>query len=82
MDATRSPGSGLAAAVVAQIKAERAALDMPLGVLAKRVGVDPRSLNRYLKGEREMTVSLVEKFAVALDLDLGTLLQRAGERRQ
>jgi transcriptional regulator with XRE-family HTH domain len=81
MSASTSPG-GLASAVVAQIKAERAALDMPLGVLAEQAGITPRSLNRYLKGEREMTVALVERLAEALGVDLGTLLQRAGERCQ
>ena len=80
MTATTSPG-GLAAAVVAQIKAERAALDIPMGTLAKEVGITPRSLTRYFSGEREMTLGLVEKFAIALKLDFATLMERAAERR-
>lgn len=76
-----SPG-GLPAAVIAQIKAERAALDMPIGELARRVGIAPRSITRYLNGEREITMSLVEQFAHALEMDFKTLLRRAVERQE
>lgn len=77
---TPSPG-GLAAAVVAQIKAERAALSIPLGELAERVGLDVRTQNRYFKGQREMTLATVDRYASALGIDLETLLGRARERQ-
>jgi len=68
--------------VLAQIKAERAALDMPVAELADKAGVSQRAISRYLSGEREMSLRLVESFALALGIDLPTLIQRAAERQQ
>jgi hypothetical protein len=34
-----------------------------------------------MKGERQLTLGMVERFAVALDIDLPTLLHRAEERQ-
>ena len=76
-----SPTGSLAAAVVAQIKAERAVLGIQLGDLAERVGIDVRTQNRYFKGEREMTIGMVDRYAQALDIELATLLARARERQ-
>lgn len=79
-DAPGSTHGGLAAAVVMQIRAERAALDLPIGELADRVGVSRRAMTRYLNAEREITLGLLDRIAEALDTDLTTLLRRADER--
>jgi len=81
MNAETSPGPW-EAAVVAQIDAERAALRMTVRELAERVGVHPGSMPRYMKGERRLTLGMVERFAEALRIDLPTLLARAGERQR
>ena len=80
MTRTTSPGPW-ERAIVAQIEIERADQRMPVGVLAKRAGIHPGSMPRYMKGERHMTLDLVESFATALGLDIGTLLRRADERQ-
>lgn len=69
------------AAVVAQIAAERATRRMSVNELAKRVGIHPGSMPRYMSGERHLTLGMVERFALALDIDLATLLSRADERQ-
>lgn len=72
--------SGLTEAVVAQIRAERSANDIPKGELAKLVEIGPRTLTRYLNGEREMSFGLIEKFAAAFGLTVVELVARAEER--
>ena len=69
-------------AVVAQIAAEREARRMPVNELAKRVGLHPGSMPRYMKGERRMTLAMVESFAEALGIDLKTLLRRVEDRQK
>lgn len=71
----------LAACVVAQINAERAARNMSVKELAARVGIHPGSMPRYMNGERQLTLGQVEAFANALGIDLMTLLRRAEQRR-
>jgi len=68
-------------AVVAQIGAERAARGMPVKELAERVGIHPGSMPRYMKGQRGLDLALVERFAAALEIDIGVLLARANERQ-
>lgn len=70
------------AAVIAQIAAEREARRIPVNELAQRVGIHPGSMPRYMKGERHLTLSMVESFAIALGIDLATLLRRADERQR
>lgn len=80
-----SPGSGVGpweAAVIAQIAAEREARRLPKNELAQSVGIHPGSMSRYMKGERHLTLGMVERFAVALGIDLATLLRRAEERQR
>jgi transcriptional regulator with XRE-family HTH domain len=55
---------------------------MPIGVLAEKAGVSPRTVTRYFNGERQMTLGSVRAFAAALGLDLHTLLRRAEERER
>lgn len=77
----KSPGAhDWATAVVDQLKAERVILNMSMGELAQKAGVSPRTVTRYFNGERDMTLGSVEKFAIALGLDLHTILRRAEKR--
>lgn len=80
MSDNTSPGSGLPAAVVAAIKAERAVQGIPLGVLAKSVGIAPRTMTRYLNEEREMSLGMIDKFANALGMTLPELIRIAEQR--
>lgn len=75
-----TPPGSWAQAVVAQINAERAAKGMSVAELAERVGIHPGSWPRYMKGERQMSLPLVERCAKALELDIRTLIRRANER--
>lgn len=77
---TSTTGGGFAAAVVAQINAELAAKGMSKTELASRAGVSMRAQARYLKGGREISIGLLERYSEALGLDLLTLLERARER--
>ncbi len=67
-------------AILAEIKAERAALGLQVGELAERVGIHPGSMPRYVSGERDLPLRLLEKLARELNMDLPTLVRRADER--
>lgn len=81
MSAVPEAPLGTTEAVIAQIRAERAAAGMTQAELASAAGMAQRSLARYLSGERKMTLEAVEMLARALGLDLPTLLRRAVERQ-
>lgn len=55
---------------------------MPVSELASKVGIHPGSMPRYMRGERRLTLAMVESFATALGVDLATLLRRAEERQR
>jgi transcriptional regulator with XRE-family HTH domain len=55
---------------------------MTVSELAERVGIHPGSMPRYMKGQRKLTLDLVEQFASALGIPVGTLLARADERQK
>lgn len=80
MTRTTSPGPW-ERAIVSQIEIERAAQRMPVNELAKRAGIHPGSMPRYMNGSRHLTLDLVESFAAALEVDIATLLRRAEERQ-
>lgn len=68
------------AAIVAQIASERATRRIPVKELAKRVGIHPNSMPRYMSGERQLTIGMVERFIVALGMDRATFLRRVEQR--
>jgi transcriptional regulator with XRE-family HTH domain len=80
IEETPTPGPW-EAAVIAQIAAEREAQRMPVAELAAMAGIHPGSWSRYMKGERHLTLDMVERFAVALGLELNVLLARADDRQ-
>lgn len=81
MNKPKPPPGPWELAVIAQIAAERAASGMTVGELAQRVGVHPHSMPRYMKGERELGLTLVERFANALGVDIHVFLRRVEERQ-
>lgn len=80
MSDSTSPVDGLPIAVVTTIKAERAARDIPVGELTRRVGISPRTMTRYLNGSREMSLSMIDRFARALGMSLPDLIRLAEKR--
>lgn len=77
---TTSPGDALVAAMIDVIKAEAAVKGIQKGELAKLVEISPRTMTRYLSGEREMTLALAGRFAEELGLTLGELVHLAEQR--
>ena len=73
-------GTDIQAALVTQIKAEMAALDMKQKDMAQSVGMQTSTLSRYLSGERDIPMPVAFSMADALDLSIVELVERA-ERR-
>lgn len=73
--------NGLSAAVAATLSGERAAARMSYDDLAARSGIPARSLKRYLAGERDMKLDIVERISRALGLSLGEVFDAAERRR-
>ncbi len=80
IEQTPTPGPW-EAAVIAQIAAEREAQRMPVSEIAALAGIHPGSWSRYMSGERHLTLDMVERFAVALGIELNVLLARADDRK-
>lgn len=74
------PQQGLNAAVAAQLRAERAALGWTIDELAQRADIPAISVRRYLKGERQIDVSVLYALASALGLTAGQVVEAAQER--
>ncbi|QWW20157.1 helix-turn-helix domain-containing protein [Schaalia sp. 19OD2882] len=73
-------GSGLNAALAAEVRAERAAQQLTIADLAASSGIPARTLIRLLKAERAITVNSLADIASGLGLSSGLLLQRAEQR--
>ncbi len=58
-----------------KIRAAREDLGMPATVLARRVGVGRNTISRYEAGDREPSVSMLEKIARELRIELVDLLR-------
>lgn len=73
-------GTDIQSALVKQVKAEMAALDMRQKDMAAKIGMQGSTLSRYLSGERDIPMPVAFSFADALGLSIIELVQRA-ERR-
>lgn len=67
-------------AVAAQLRAEIAAAGLSVVGAAKKSGVPRGTLVRYLDGTREIPVSVMYRLALALGVDVPTLIERADDR--
>jgi transcriptional regulator with XRE-family HTH domain len=74
-------GELIGAALAAALRAERAAKQMTIVDLADAAGVAERSAIRHLNGQRDITVSVLDRYATALGVR-GSDLMREAERRE
>ena len=73
-------GDRLEAALLVQIKVELVERDMTQQDLAKKMGIEKATLNRYLKGHTAMKMGTFYELAEALEVTPQELMQRAGRR--
>lgn len=73
--------NGLSAAVAATLSGERVATRTSYDELADRSGIPVRSLKRYLSGERDMKLDIIERIADALGMTLAEVVTAAAARR-
>jgi len=76
-----SPNLSTNDALAAEIDGEREAQRIKPGMLAELSGIPYRTLARYLNGEREITVTVLDKLAEALEVPGEELLSRAKARQ-
>lgn len=74
-------GDKIGAALAAALRAERAARRMTIVELADAAGVVERTAIRHLNGQRDITVSILDRYAAALDMRASDLVRDA-ERRE
>lgn len=79
MDATSST---FAARVAAELRGERATLDIDWDALAEATGLSESSVRRYLKGTRDIPMSAFVELCRALALKPTAVFERAEERAQ
>ena len=72
----------LAAAITAVIRGQAGELGWSAPQLAKESGVPYQTLRRYLKGNREIPLGVVESIAAALDRSVSWIIQQAESRRE
>lgn len=74
-------GAMIGGALAAALRAERAAKQMTIADLANAAGVVERTAIRHLNGQRDITVSVLDRYASALGVK-GSDLMREAERRE
>lgn len=77
---TRDDANQFNKCVGAQARAEAAARGIAVAKLAQMTGINRETLDRWLKGERAMSVPTLFKIAMALGMKPQTILERAEER--
>lgn len=80
--ANRAPGATINGALAAELRAEIAAQQAKPADLAAAVGIPTSTLKRALRAERTITMDLLVALADALEVQAGTLLERARLRMQ
>jgi len=73
-------GTDIQAALVTQVKAEMAALNMKQPELAEKSGIPTSTLHRYLNGSRDIPMPQAIELASALNLSILELVERAQRR--
>ena len=74
-----APYGDLNAQVAQALTRLREMRGMSIAELARRSGIGLRSLHRYMRGERELTLGLVQAIAEALDYDAADVLSLVKE---
>lgn len=74
-------GEKIGAALAAALRAERAAKQLTIVELANAAGVVERTAIRHLNGQRDITVSVLDRYASALGVKASDLVREA-ERRE
>lgn len=69
-----------AQAVAAQVRAELAAQSVTVAAVARATGINRETLDRWVKGERKLTVSTLYRIADAINVLPHIIVERA-ERR-
>lgn len=67
------PNSNLTKRVAAEIRAEMARQTKTTADLAATTGITARTLHRLIKGERQITISELEKVCAALDVPISSV---------
>jgi len=78
--ANREEAARFAQTVAAQVRAEIAAASQTVAGLARATGINRETLDRWVKGERDLSVPTLYRIAVALGVDPHRIIQRAEER--
>ena len=74
--------SALVRAIGRTIAAERVAINMSQDTLAERVGITPRSMGRYERGERDIQLKTLSQIAEVLGLLPSQIMIAAEERAE
>lgn len=78
--ANKQDGDRFGQTVAAQVRAEIAAADESVASIARTTGINRETLDRWVKGERALSVPTLYRIAVALGVDPHTIIRRAEER--
>jgi len=70
------------AAVAAQLRAEISAAQMTVADVVRLSGISRPSMDRYLKGDRDIPMTVLYRIASILRVQPSTILQRAEQRRR
>jgi transcriptional regulator with XRE-family HTH domain len=75
-----SDAERFAQTVAAQVRAEIAAAGTTVAGVARATGINRETLDRWVKGERAMTIATLYRVAAAVGVDPHTIVERAEER--
>jgi len=78
--ATKNEAEAFALTVAAQVRAEIGARDSSVAAIARSTGINRETLDRWVKGTRQFTISNLFLVADALGMDTHLLVKRAEER--
>jgi len=69
-----------ARSVAAQVRAEIAAANTTVAGVARTAGINRETLDRWVKGERALSIPTLYRISVAVGVDPHVIVQRAEER--
>ena len=78
--ASKQEGDRFGQVVAAQVRAEIAAADESVASIARKTGINRETLDRWVKGERALSVPTLYRIASAISVEPHTIIRRAEER--